>query len=197
MKVLGITGGIGSGKSVVSKLLEMHGIPVYNTDKAAAVLSNFSVAIRKKLSERFGESIYAEGLLNRILLASLIFNDSDALAFVNSVIHPAVQEDFLEWKTAHSDCKLAGIESAILFESGLARFVDVTINVSAPLDKQIQRTQKRNNLNREEILNRINRQMSDTMRSDLVDYILINDNEQALIPQVESLLKRIESQDFV
>jgi dephospho-CoA kinase len=187
MKVIGITGGIGSGKSIVSQLLEINGIPVYNTDIASKKLSNTSPAIREKLTGKFGAELYEYGILNRKMLASLIFNDSEARDFVNSVIHPAVQNDFLEWKEEHRDKPFAGIESAILFQSKLKDLIDITINVSAPLELQIQRVQKRDNLNKEDILNRIHTQMSDEERSRLANYTVVNDDRQALLPQVENL----------
>jgi dephospho-CoA kinase len=194
MKVLGITGGIGSGKSVVAKLLEVMEIPVYNTDIAAKKLSDFSPTIREKLSGRFGAALYREGILDRKMLASLIFNHPEQLAFVNSVIHPAVEQDFLEWKESRQDRKMVGIESAILFESGLNQAVDFSINVSAPLETRIRRIEKRDHLSRESILNRIHNQLPEEERNRLANYTIINDDRQALIPQIENMLKIVKFQ---
>jgi dephospho-CoA kinase len=196
MKVLGITGGIGSGKSTVSKLLEINGIPVYNSDIAAKKLSDFSPVIQEKLREKFGPELYKEGFLNRPMLASLIFNQPENLAFVNSVIHPAVEKDFLEWKKDRAEQAIIGIESAILFESRLRHIVDVSVNISAPLEIRIRRTQKRDNLNKEAVLNRMNNQMSEDERRRLADHIIINDDRQALTPQVEKLIKIVEFQEI-
>jgi dephospho-CoA kinase len=195
MKIVGITGGIGSGKSVVSKLLEMNGIPVYNTDIAAGKIHMISQTVRDTLSARFGPELYEPyGVLNRSMLASLIFSRPEHRNFVNSVIHPAVEEDFLEWKTEQEGRKLVGIESAILFESGLKRWIDLSINVSAPQEIRIRRTQKRDKLDREAVLSRIRSQMPDEERSARADYTFINDDRQALLPQVENWLKLVKSE---
>ncbi|MDR0540789.1 MAG: dephospho-CoA kinase [Dysgonamonadaceae bacterium] len=195
MKVVGITGGIGSGKSIVSKLLAIHGIPVYNTDMAAKIICDVSKTVREKLSARFGPELYKPyGVLNRQMLASLIFSDPENRDFVNSVVHPAVEADFLEWKDTQQDKAWTGVESAILFESGLKRRIDAGINVSAPLEIRIRRTQKRDHLDREAVLSRIRSQMTDEKRNALADYIFINDDRQALLPQVENWMKIIKSE---
>jgi dephospho-CoA kinase len=194
MKVWGITGGMGSGKTMVSKLLETMGVPVYNTDVEAKKITESSPVIQKKLSDKFGSALYSGGKLNRTMLASLIFNHSEHLAFVNSTVHPEVYKDFLEWKKQHSEKEFTGIESAILFESGFARWVDVRINVSAPLETRIQRIQKRDRLSREAVLTRINNQLSDEEKNRLADYTIINDDVQALLPQIENLFKLLKFQ---
>ncbi|GHS96340.1 dephospho-CoA kinase [Bacteroidia bacterium] len=194
MKVLGITGGIGSGKSIVAKVLEVMGIPVYNTDIAAKKISDTSPAVREKLSARFGTALYQNGTLDRKMLASFIFSNPEHLAFANSVIHPAVEKDFLEWKVEHQEKAWVGIESAILFESLLNQLIDISMNVSAPLETRIQRIQKRDNLDRESILNRIKNQLPEEERNRLANYTIINDDRQALLPQIENLLKIVKSQ---
>ena len=195
MKIIGITGGIGSGKSVVSKLLGINGIPVYNTDMAASKIHDISQTVREKLALRFGQELYEPyGVLNRTMLASLIFDHPENLAFVNSVVHPAVEADFLEWKTEREGEKLIGIESAILFESGLKRLIDISIHVSAPLEIRIRRVQKRDHWDREAILSRVRHQMTDEERNALADYTFINDDRQALLPQVENCIKIMQFQ---
>ena len=195
MKVAGITGGMGSGKSVVSKLLVINGIAVYNTDMAASKIHDISQTVREKLSGRFGPELYQPyGVLNRGMLASLIFNHPGNLAFVNSIVHPAVETDFMEWKTEREGEKLIGIESALLFESGLNRLVDISVNVSAPLEIRIRRVQKRDNWDREAILSRIRHQMTDEERNALADYTFINDDSHALLPQVENWIKILKFQ---
>jgi len=193
MKVLGITGGIGSGKSVVSNLLKIIGVPVYNSDVEAKKITASSLLVQKKISEKFGSQLYSEGELNKALFASLIFNNPNHLAFANSVIHPEVYADFLEWKKKHSSCIIVGIESAILFESGFNKYVDTSVSVSSELELRIQRVQKRDALDRISILNRMNNQMSEITRNLQSDYTIINDDIQAVLPQVEKLLKQIES----
>ena len=193
MKIAGITGGIGSGKSIVAKLLEINGIPVYNTDIAAKKIHEISQTVREKLADRFGEELYQPYGLNRTMLAALIFNHPENLAFVHSVIHPAVEADFLEWKTEQKGKKLTGIESALLFQSGLSQLIDISINVSAPLEIRIQRVQKRENWDREAILSRIRHQMTDEEREALADYTFVNDDRQALLPQVENWIKIVKN----
>ncbi len=191
MKVLGITGGIGSGKSLISKMLESFGIPVYNSDIEAKKITVSSLLIQEKLSEKFGSQLYPNGELDKILLASLIFNDSNHLAFVNSIIHPEVYSDFLKWKQRYASYLWVGIESAILFESGFDKYVDLSVAVSAPLELRIQRIQKRDNLDRTSILSRIKNQMADEEKMKQTDYVITNDGIQAVLPQMESLLEEI------
>jgi dephospho-CoA kinase len=193
MNVLGITGGIGSGKSIVAKGLEVMGIPVYNTDIAAKKISDTSPEVREKLSARFGTALYQDGILDRKRLASFIFSNPEHLAFVNSVIHPAVEKDFLEWKEEQQEKAWVGIESAILFESRLNQLIDFSMNVSAPLETRIQRIQKRDNLDRESILHRIQNQLPEEERNRLANYTIINDDRQALLPQIENWLKIVKS----
>jgi dephospho-CoA kinase len=195
MKIIGITGGIGSGKSVVSKLLSINGIPVYNTDIAAKRIQDTSESIREQLCARFGEELYQPyGVLNRQRLASFIFNDPENLRFVNSIIHPAVKADFFEWQRTQRGKEWVGIESALLFESGFNRWIDVSISVSAPLEVRISRVQKRDGLEREAVLNRIRNQMPEEERNALADYRFVNDDSRPLIPQIENWLKRLKSE---
>jgi dephospho-CoA kinase len=188
MKTIGITGGIGSGKSTVSTLLEMMGIPVYNADTKSKKLTDTSPEIRKKLTERFGVELFSDGRLNKTLLASLIFNNEENLRYVNSVIHPVVRTDFFKWTEQHGNYKLLSIETAILFESGFDSTVDIKVNVSAPLDIRIERIKMRDKQPVEAILSRIKSQISDEEKNKLVDYVIYNDGKTALIPQVEQLI---------
>ncbi|GHU62405.1 dephospho-CoA kinase [Bacteroidia bacterium] len=188
MKIAGITGGIGSGKSTVSALMEMMGVPVYNADTESKKLTDTSPEIRKKLTERFGAALFSDGKLNKALLASLIFNHAENLQYVNSVIHPVVRTDFSNWMERHRRHKLVSIETAILFESGFDSTVDIKVNVSAPLDIRIQRIKARDKQPIETILSRIKSQISDEEKNKLVDYIIYNDGKAALIPQVEQFI---------
>ena len=196
MKTIGITGGIGSGKSMISQVLEIFNIPVYNSDINAKKITETSPVIKEKLIHRFGPSLYSEGYLNKSLLAALIFKDSSQLAFVNSIIHPEVFKDFLRWKNTFLNKKMIGIESAILFESDLNKMVDICISVSAPQKTRIKRIIKRDGVNRETVLNRIKNQITEEKRNMLSDYIIINDDNQAVIPQVEIILSKLNFQEF-
>ena len=195
MRIVGITGGIGSGKSVVYKLLGINGIPVYNTDIAASRIHDISQTVREKLSARFGLELYQPyGILNRAMLASLIFNHPENLDFVNSILHPAVEDDFLEWKAEQEGKNWVGIESALLFQSRLKRLIDISINVSAPLEIRIWRVQKRDNWDRETVLSRVQHQMTEEERDALADYTFVNDDRHALLPQVENWIKILKFQ---
>jgi dephospho-CoA kinase len=189
MKIIGLTGGIGSGKTIVTQLMEIMGIPVYNTDEEAKRIMNENDEVREKLVTRFGSSVYSNNKLDKTLLANLIFNNKENIDFVNSVVHPAVFEDFSKWAAKRNHSPYTAIESAILFESGFDKKTDITICVSAPLEIRIERLLKRNQTNREAILNRMKNQMSEEEKEIRADYILLNDNIKPLIPQLENTIR--------
>jgi dephospho-CoA kinase len=191
MKTIGLTGGIGSGKSVVARLFETMNIPVYDSDREAKKITSGSGFVRTCLIEHFGQEIYPKGVLNKKLLASLIFGNEKSLKFVNSIIHPEVQKDFIRWKEQWEDRSLVVIESAILFESGFDRGVDVSITVSAPLEIRTERVQKRDETPREAIFDRMRNQMTEEERNRKSGYVIINDNYQAILPQVENILEKL------
>ena len=191
MKAIGLTGGIGSGKSVISRLLNIMGIPVYIADTESKRITESSQAIREKLTERFGNDLYVEGKLNKALLASLIFENEANRNYVNSVIHPEVLMDFENWKMQQTSSPLVAIEAAILFESGFAGWVDVTVSVSAPEDLRIRRVELRDGWSRSAIVSRIQNQLPEEEKIRRSDYVIYNDNRQALIPQVEKVLENI------
>lgn len=187
---IGLTGGIGSGKTVVANLLEMKGIPVYIADEEGKRLTDTSPVIREKLIALFGEDIYTSTGVNRKLLASYIFNDTQLLKQVNSVIHPEVQLHFLHWAVRQESAACV-IESAILFESGFDKIVDVRLMVYTPVDVRIERAFMRGTGTREEIRKRIENQLSDEEKKIQSDYVILNDNKAALIPQIEEFLLTI------
>lgn len=191
MKIAGLTGGIGSGKSTVSRLLEIMGIPVYAADAESKKLVGASPHIREQLSAKFGSQLYRDGKLDRAMLASLIFGNEENLQFANSVIHPAVFEDFRHWTAQQNNVSFTVIESAILFDSGFNTAVDITVTVSAPLEVRIRRVEQRDRTCRETVLARINSQISEEERNRLSDYIIFNDNVHALLPQVENLVNAL------
>ena len=185
---IGITGGIGSGKSVVSRLLSLFCVPVYIADEESKRLTDTSPVIHRGLIQLFGNEIYQPGGgLNRQLLASHIFGCKENLLRVNQLIHPEVNKDFHGWagRQASSAC---GIESAILFESGFDRIVDIRLMVYAPLSVRIQRAAERDGVCAEAIERRIRSQMPDEEKKDKSDYVIENDGCHALIPQVEKFL---------
>jgi len=191
MKVIGLTGGIGSGKSIISSLLSIMGIPVYIADTESKRLTESSPDIREKLKKRFGADLYVGDRLNKTLLASLIFENEANRNFVNSVIHPIVRIDFEEWKTKHSSFPLLATEAAILFESGFEDSVDVTITAAAPEELRIRRVELREGWPRTSIISRIQSQLSEEERIRRSDYVIYNDDKQALIPQVEKIVETI------
>jgi dephospho-CoA kinase len=191
MITIGLTGGMGSGKSVVAQLFTTMDIPVYDSDKEAKKIIAESSFVRKSLSERFGAEIYSKGVLNKNLLSILLFNDEKNLNFANAIIHPEVQKDFIQWRKQHEDKSFVVIESAILFESGFDRGVDAIISVSAPLKIRLERVQKRDKLSLDAVSQRIKNQISEEERNEKSAYIIINDDYRAILPQVENILKKL------
>lgn len=185
---LGITGGIGSGKSVVCRLLEVMGIPVYISDEETKRLMATDFFIRQELIALLGEEVYAGGILNKPLLASYLFGSPEHAMQVNGIIHPRVKEDFRRWVSDHSSFPMVGIESAILIEAGFAGEVDVVIMVYAPEEVRIERAVKRDTTSRELIEKRIRSQMSDELKRKQADFVIANDGETPLIPQLLALI---------
>lgn len=187
-QVLGITGGIGSGKSIVSRVIQNMNIPVYDCDKEAKRLNETDPIIREKLKMIVGSHVYSDnGLLNKSVLAEYLFKSQEHTKEINRIIHPRVREDFQEWLTTQST-SMVGIESAILFESGFDNLADVIIQVSAPKTLRIERTIKRDHTNKQAVEQRINKQYDDTKIKELADYRLINDNRHPLLPQILDIL---------
>lgn len=185
--LIGITGGIGSGKSVVSKVLKHYAVPIYDSDREAKRLMNDDSQIRTQLTLLFGRELYRNNTLNRKLLADLIFHDTQKLQQVNSLVHPIVTRDFIAW--AHrQNAPVAAIESAILFEAGLDKTVSFTIQVTAPLEERIKRVMIRDYANREAVIARIQNQMDDTKQAELADIVIQNDAHHSLLLQVENLM---------
>jgi len=187
---IGVTGGIGSGKTVVTTILEVMGIPVYIADEQSKQLTNTSPIIKEKLINLFGPGIYTPKGLNRGLLASYIFNSAENLAKVNQIIHPEVNRHFLNWVEEQSG-DICAIESAILFESGFDRIVDFSLMVYAPVELRIERASKRDGAIREDIEKRINSQLSDEIKKEQSSFVVLNDNTQPLIPQTEQIIASI------
>ena len=189
-KTIGITGGIGSGKSIVASVMDLYGIPVYIADQESKRLINESPVIRERLTALCGSSIYTGKGLDKRALASLIFGDPELLRQVNGIIHPEVNRDFLAWAGRQS-APLCAIESAILFESGFDRIVDIRLMVYAPREIRIERAAGRDKASREEIERRIDSQLPDEVKKERSDYIIYNDGRRALIPQVREFIRQI------
>ena len=185
---IGITGGIGSGKSVVSRLLEIMGIPVYISDIEAKRITNTDEVIRRELSALVGQDVFRDGELNRPLLASYIFGHPDHAKEVNGIIHPQVKADFRQWAARQTDKPLVGMESAILLEAGFRDEVDFLVMVYAPLKLRVERAIKRDCSSKEQIMKRIEAQISDEIKKKHADFVIVNDDETPLIPQVLELI---------
>ncbi len=191
MKKIGITGGIGSGKSVISRILKTMGYPIYDSDSWAKILMNNSPTICQALTNKFGAETYSIEGLNRAYLAQQIFNNKANLAFVNSIVHPTVCNHFIQWaENQHSE--FVFIESAILFSSGLDKILDKTIYVDAPQELRLQRAMLRDNASAENITVRINNQSHDNEYAHShSDFIIQNDNQTLIIPQILSTLQNL------
>jgi len=190
---LGITGGIGAGKSVVASFLKTLGIPVYIADDESKKLTSTSPRIKEQLVEKFGEDLFFEGTLNKALLASLIFENKDNLRAINSIIHPEVMADFEAWAEKHADKKLIAMEAAILFESGFDKTMNFIVTVTAPQEERVERILRRNKITREEILSRMSNQLPDEEKCERSDFVIYNDNNRAIIPQIENILQNLIS----
>lgn len=188
---LGVTGGIGSGKSVVTQLLGLYNIPVYVADIESKRLTESSPVIRRKLIGMFGDGIYKDGRLNKALLASHIFGDSDKLQAVNGIIHPEVKDDLSGWFLRQEGQVIVAVESAIAFESGFDRLTDKMIMVYTPLDMRIERVMKRDGASRRKVLDRIESQMPDEEKARLSDFVIDNSGSCSVIEQVQDILKQL------
>lgn len=187
---IGITGGIGSGKSTVAKIFEVLGIPVYYADEEAKKLMNEDELLRAKLITAFSGEVYLEGKLNRGYLSSLVFKDAAKLRLLNSIVHPAViaaADNWLQLQTTPYALK----EAALLFESGAQEHLDKVIGVSAPKALRINRVMKRDNVTREEVIARINKQVDENIKMKLCDFIIINNDQEMLIPQAVALHQQL------
>jgi len=194
MKILGLTGGIGSGKSVVAELFQMMGIPVYDSDSRSKILTDTDEELKEKISSQFGAEMYSNGLLDRQALAKKIFGDAKALLAVNALIHPVVERDFRIWVKENCQFSVLIQETAILFEAGLENHFDQIICVTAPEDLRVERVCKRNKIAPEIVRERIKNQLSEAERVKQSDIIVVNDNIQAVLPQVIKIVQTVSSQ---
>jgi dephospho-CoA kinase len=175
MKIVGITGGIGSGKTTVAKMFAALGVPVYYADDEAKKLMNSSITIRESLTALLGKETYIDGILNRKFMANKIFNDKELLEKVNAIIHPQVAAHFQNW-TTQQNYPYVLKEAAILYESGSYKDCDKVILVTAPKETRIQRVMDRDKVTREEVEARMKNQWPDSKKEELADYIIQNES---------------------
>jgi dephospho-CoA kinase len=193
---LGITGGIGSGKTSVCRVFSVLGIPVFFADPEANLIMNNDEKIIREINKLASDDLYPGGVLDRKKLASLIFNDQDLLSKVNSLVHPVVFDNFRRW-TAIQTTPYVIMEAAILFESGASELVDRVATVIAPVEERIARVTKRNTLSRKQVIERINNQMNDSERIKRSDYVINNSENEMIIPAIlkihEDILEHLNS----
>jgi dephospho-CoA kinase len=192
MKRIGLTGGIGSGKSFIAQIIEHMGYPVYYSDARAKELTKSNPSIKTGLISLFGEEVYEGNKLNAKLIASKIFHNDELRKKVNELIHPIVRADFENW-ALNQNSELVFNEAAILFETGSYRNFDATILVCAPTELKIERVMNREKSSREAVLERMSKQWSDEDKMKLTDYSILNDNQTPILIQLEEIINNLLS----
>jgi dephospho-CoA kinase len=190
--MIGLTGGIGSGKSVVAKIFTTLGIPVFNADEAAKHIMQNNPEMKAKLIEQFGSSIYDASGLQKEKLAAIVFNDPFQLQLLNAIVHPVTIQAAKDW-AANQTSPYVIKEAALIFESAAADGLFKVIGVTAPLSLRIHRVMQRDGVSKEQVEARMQHQISDTIKMRLCDYVIENNNQQMLIPQVLELDKVIRA----
>ena len=192
MLKIGLTGGIGSGKTTVAKVFETLGIPVYYADDAARRLLNTNEELKEKMIHHFGDGAYIKGELNRKYLADIVFNNKEKLDLLNSLTHPITIQDAEEWMNQQT-APYAIKEAALLFESGAAEKLDYIIGVYAPQHIRVKRVMDRDHLSTEEVVKRISRQIDEEMKMKLCNFVITNNGQQLVLPQVMELDKKFRA----
>jgi dephospho-CoA kinase len=180
---LGVTGGIGSGKTTVCRVFRVIGIPVFSADDEARLIQDTDNEVIQKINELAGRDLYTSGMLDRPGLARIIFNNRDILEKVNTLIHPRVFENYRKWES-EQDAPYTVMEAAILFESGAYRLVDKILTIVTPMEERIERLVKGNKMTREQVLERINNQIDDESRIRQSDYLVFNSENDMIIPAI-------------
>ena len=186
MKIIGLTGGIGSGKSTVLKEFASKGIPCYEADKAAKKLMHQNKELIHAIKETFGEAIYKEGQLDRKKLAAIVFSDKEKLAKLNTLVHPVVTRDF-ESFISKQNAPYVIKEAAILFESGGYKNCDRVILITAPPDIRLERVKKRDKTDEQEVLDKMRNQWEDERKIPLADYVIENTDWQETKRQIDQV----------
>lgn len=189
MKRIGLTGGIGSGKSFIAGILEHMGFPVYYSDLRSKELTKSNPTIRDGLISLFGTDVFIDNQLNTVLISEKMFKDDDLRLKINQLIHPVVRADFENW-AKNQQSKLVFNEAAILFETGAYKTLDATILVCAPLELKLNRVMKRENCTKEEVISRMNKQLSDEEKMKLTSFQIVNDEETPVLIQIEGILNQ-------
>ena len=191
MKKIGLTGGIGVGKTYVSKIFQKMGIPIFNADEQAKKCMVDDANLKEAVQLAFGENMYLKGVLQKDALAKIVFNNTEALAELNALVHPIVKQKFEDWCSLQSTSMVIK-EAAILFESDAHVGLDAVVCVSAPEKLRIERVQKRDGSSVEQIQSRMSKQMPQTEKEELADFLIVNDQVQLLLPQVLAIITEME-----
>ncbi|MCQ2203866.1 MAG: dephospho-CoA kinase [Bacteroidales bacterium] len=187
---LGITGGIGSGKSTITQMFRVIGVPVYVSDERSKYLSQTNSEIIAGLKQILGDDIYDEmGRLDRKRMASVIFADKEKLQKVNALIHPIVNRDFIEWTEEQKSKGVPYVvnEAAIMIESGSHKLMDKLLVVTAPVEQRVERVMKRDGVGEQQVKSRINNQMSDKEKVEIADYVIVTDDHHFIMPEILAL----------
>ena len=192
-KIIGLTGGIGSGKTTIANYFMAAGIPVYIADDEARKIMQ-SDEIIAEIKKTFGSAIFENGILNREKLAQIVFGDAEKLKLLNAIIHPAVKKHFQNWILNHKNSPFIIYEAAILFESGSYKDCDKIITVTAPMESRIPRVIQRDNSSRDQVLKRINAQWNDNQRIAKSDFVIQNDSLENAKSEVDKILKILKIQ---
>ena len=186
MKIIGLTGGIGSGKSTVLELFKFLGVKTYSADESAKKLVNTDPYLINLIKSSFGDNIYDKGILNSRKLSKIVFEDTEKLKLLNSIIHPAVAKDFKHFLNSNNEDYIVK-EAAIIFETKSENSYDKIILIQSPLEIRIERVINRDNINREEVMKRINNQLDENLIIDKCDYVISNENKEDLEDKVLSI----------
>ena len=187
MLKIGLTGGIGAGKSTVASIFKVLGVPVFDADATAKNLLNTDLVLREQVITAFGSETYKNGLLDRKYLATLVFNNSEQLAKLNALVHPATIAAMEKWTSGFTDMPYIIKEAALLFEAGTHEGLDYIIGVTAPVELRIARVMQRDHVLREEVLGRMQHQLDDTEKMKRCNFVIDNNETSLVIPQVLAL----------
>lgn len=187
---IGLTGGIGSGKSTVAQIFEVLGIPVYYADIAAKKLMNEDDDLRSAITTIFGKQAYTNNILDRKYISSIVFSDPSKLDLLNSIVHPATKKDAEAWMQSQTS-PYAIHEAALIFEAKVSERLDHVIGVSSPIELRIKRTKERDKISHDEVLKRMSQQLDEDLKMSKCHFVLVNDEQQLLIPQVLDLHEKL------
>jgi dephospho-CoA kinase len=190
MLKIGLTGGIGSGKTTVAHIFEVLRIPVYYADNAAKRLMNEDNNLKQQIIAHFGEESYVDGKLNRSYLSTVVFSDAEKTKLINSIIHPATIADAELWMCKQTT-PYAIKEAALIFEAAAEKQLDLVIGVQSPLPIRMQRVMQRDNITEEAVLARMQKQMNEEEKINRCDFVIVNDEEELLTPQVVELHEKL------